>query len=236
MKHSSILLNAPSLTEIETVCDVLNANQTLGVRLRELVRAWQESGPNLQKLLFADQQLNRIVRQSLRILFRPSTTGGADLELTIDPLAFGPDYYEGLKHFHRRPPEDGLAALRSEQEAVRLFVSLTLSQAWNRLGGPCDRCHRYFVKTRANQKRYCSSKCGHNATAKAVMTARRQRERLKKLQLARRAVKRWKATLGVDAKEFVSGQTGLSRGWLTHAVNTGELRLSGTKPQAAKRI
>jgi hypothetical protein len=233
MTRGSILLNAPSPIEIENVCAVLNSDQPSSVRLRELVRAWQESGPNLQKMLFANQELNRVVRDSLRVGFRPSATGGGELELMIDP---GAEYYERLKkHFHRRSPEEGLAALRAEQEAVSLFVSLILNQRWDKLGGPCGRCGRYFVKKHTGQKTYCTINCGHTATAKVAMQRRRQQERLAKLQFARRASRQWKRSLGVEWKKFVSDETGLTVKWLTHAVNQGELRQPRTEPQRSPK-
>jgi hypothetical protein len=233
-----ILLSAPSPDDLVVICDVLNSKEIPSARLRQLVAAWHKSGPNLQRMIAADETLKLALERACRVVYRATPSGRADLELCIDPLTFEILVAATSASIPTRSQERNVqrqAALRVEQEAIRLFVSLTLNPAWEKLGGPCARCGRYYVKRRVSQKVYCSRRCGNTATAIVRTAAQRAEERKKKLSVARKFIRQWRRSSGVGWKEFVSDKTGLTFKWLTRAVNQGELRLPRAESQFYQR-
>ena len=220
--RSQVFVNAPTRDNLEHIIQALNSEGATGARLRELITAWEKSGPNLQKMMYADQRLGRTLRQACRVGYRPTATGKADLELLIDPLAFEIGYHEAIrKHFHRRPPEEGLAAMRAEQEAIRLFVSLTLHPDCEKVAGPCARCQSYYIRKRTKQK-CCTRTCGN-----VIRNTARNRDKRKKahdasLKKARIAMLKYRNH--PDWKQKASRAAGRTVKWVTRAVNNGELK------------
>ena len=216
----SLAISTVKLSSLQEIADALNAGTH--PKLLELINAWKDSGPNLQKMWASDPTLQRTWQAAIRVTYCPSESGRADLRLELQPVD---DYGAMLKrYYHRRDPEEAQKLMRAELEDYRLFVSLTLQPRWEDLAGPCDRCHKYFVKKRTTQKVYCSRRCGNAATARIRTTEQRRQEHKKRLERARKAGKLWKPKVGIDWKLFVSGKTGLSSKWLTRAINRGELR------------
>jgi hypothetical protein len=88
----------------------------------------------------------------------------------------------------------------------------------------CDRCGSWFLNRSGHRnKRFCKRRC---AVASAVIHAqrkRRQREREHKLKEARIATGDC-CIPSANWKEWVSRRTGLGVGFLTRAVNRGELK------------
>ena len=108
--------------------------------------------------------------------------------------------------------------------AIQYFGALTLID-WQKLGGPCARCKRYYIKRRASQRTYCSRRCGNAATATLRTAEQREREREANLQRADKAIQQWKRTgKQTNWKEFVSRKTGLTPKWLTRAVGRNDLK------------
>jgi hypothetical protein len=104
------------------------------------------------------------------------------------------------------------------------FNLLTINPYWERLGGPCARCGRYYVKKRASQNVYCSRRCGNAATAVVRTRERIASERRDKLSRAKAAMKKWKpAATRQDWKHWVAKQTGIDPRFLTRAVTKGDL-------------
>jgi hypothetical protein len=203
--------------ELEQIIEAANSKEPTGMRLRELITAWKASGPNLQKLMYADQRLGRILRGACRVGYRPTASGKADLELLIDPMAFDLEYHKEIaKHFHRRPPEEGLASMRAEQEAVRLFVSLTLSPDCEKLDGPCVRCQRYYIRKRTKQK-CCSRTCGNVIRNTARNRDKRKQAHDASLKKARAAVLKYRNH--PDWKKRAARAAGRTVKWITRAVN-----------------
>src|SRR5690348_9904450 len=102
--------NNPESVE-ERIAAILNEDKN--PQLKSLVTTWFKSGPNLQKMCVADPQLNLILRNSLRVGYRPSASGAASLELLPGPFE---DFWTMLKrHYHRRSPEEAQESLRLEQ-------------------------------------------------------------------------------------------------------------------------
>lgn len=212
-----LVLNRLSVEELEDVCHVLNGEDgpELQLALRQLVVTWQESGPNLMNMMFANGPLWRDMRESLKVQWVPTDTGRAH-------LIFSPAISEDKKEKAR----DGKYRATPEAVALTLFYTLTLNPEWDRLGGPCARCARYYIKKTARQKKYCTRQCGSFATATASTRKRLDEEHADKLRRAVAAARSWPATRAtLNWKQWVSRrEPDITSKWLTRAVNRGELR------------
>jgi hypothetical protein len=108
--------------------------------------------------------------------------------------------------------------------AIQYFGALTVLD-WHKLGGPCGRCQKYYIKRRASQKVYCSRRCGNATTATLRTAEQRDRERKEKLQRAQKAIQQWKLSAKrTKWKEFVSKKTALTSKWLTRAIGRNDLK------------
>src|SRR5439155_24780289 len=119
-------------------------------------------------------------------------------------------------------------------QALILFFVFTLNSEWERLGGPCDRCARYYIKKTIRNKRYCSRRCGSMATAIASTRRRLDQEQKEKLHRAEVALRVYaKANTRLAWKDWISlNVPGITRKWLTRAVNAGKLKV----PKALSRF
>ncbi len=90
--------------------------------------------------------------------------------------------------------------------------------------GPCTRpaCRRWFIKKRPLQKQ-CSRYCLVIVRSGIQNEKKRGEQHEEQLKRARKASRAWRKKSGVDWLEFVSRETGLSKKFLTRAVNRGEL-------------
>lgn len=172
--------------------------------LLRLVEMWNESGPNLYKLLARNPELKeRGFRGWATVI--PTSTGRAHLE-----------------HLPGPPNTD-----RKHPEAVALgyFIRLITNPYWELLGGPCPRCENYFLKKTKKQKVYCSQRCGSTVTAAAAIRARRKREHQDKLARAQQYIDKWREShTRTPWKPWVQRQTGFSLNWLTRAANKREIQ------------
>jgi hypothetical protein len=192
---------------LNDLCDLLNGSESdlLSQELRKLVSAWQRSGPNLSAMIAEDKSLGVRVRRGSTFLV---TTENGYGYLGWEPVGFG-----------NAVGWDGIA--------LRYFLCLVTQPEWCwRLGGPCDRCGRYYVKRRTSQKKYCEQRCGSAATATAATKARRLGMHGEKLRRARVLARRWsRSRTRLDWKEWISRtERRLSLQFLTRALNKGELR------------
>ncbi|MHB1953180.1 MAG: hypothetical protein ACYCOU_05480 [Sulfobacillus sp.] len=164
---------------MEFICAVLNrtegAEETSN-KLAQLVTEWQESGPNLAKMMAkpANVPLWRTLAKSCNATWTITKTGGASIHL--EPGIALPEF----GHSRTRTEE-------KEAKAKILFYKLTLGP-WEKLGGPCPRCGKYFIRKRANHKSYCGRRCGSLASAEASTRKKLNEDRAKLLGLA---VKFW---------------------------------------------
>jgi hypothetical protein len=211
-----LLLNEPSTEDLEHICSVLNGEKQpeLQLPLRRLVKSWQASGPNLKKMMHANFEEWRDVQESWKATWVPSYTGRAHLLLLPD-----------LPSTHMEQGQDGAYRPTPEGGALVLFYSLTLNPEWDRLGGPCERCAKYYVMNTVRQKKYCSRRCGSFATATASTRKRLDEEHAHKLRRAQAAAQMWSKTLtSLDWKRWVSRkEPDMTPKWLTRAVNKAEL-------------
>jgi hypothetical protein len=192
-------------------------------KLLHLVTVLMKSG-DLQKVCADDPVLNKILRSAIRVGYRPSSSAGATLELMPEIFSDPRDYADMLKrYYHRRSPKEAQSLLRAEREDYLLFLALTLGD-WQHLGGPCGRCGRWYIKKRISQKTYCQRRCATAATAIATTKQQRKLAHARLLEQAQRALQRWRPNTRLDPKGFASRETGLTRKWLTRAINRGELQ------------
>jgi hypothetical protein len=215
-QHIPFLLNEPSRKELEHICCVLNGEKQPEVRLSlsRLVKSWQASGPNLKKMMHVDFQQWGDVQESWKAQWVPTPTGRAQLLLLPD-----------LPAGHMKKEKDGRYRPTPEGWALVLFYSLTLNPEWDRLGGPCERCARYYVMNTIRHKKYCSRRCSSFATATASTKKRLAAEHADKLRRAHAAAQMWSETrTSLDWKQWVSRkEPDVTPKWLTRAVNKGEL-------------
>jgi hypothetical protein len=164
-----LLLGEPDLHDLEIICDALNSKSERGVELLRLITIWRQSGPNLQEMTYADQALWKKLQDSVRPVYLPTKTGRAHLAL-----------------FPTGDPED------EKNRALVMFVRLTLSRNWDKLGGPCARCCCYYIKKRVSQKMYCSRTCNKTATSKVSMKKKRAKEHRNRIELAAQALLKYR--------------------------------------------
>jgi hypothetical protein len=226
--HDPLVLNRLSVEELEDVCHVLNGvdGPELQLALRQLVVTWQESGPNLINMMFADGPLWRDMRESLKVQWVPTDTGRAH-------LVFSPAISEDKKEKGR----DGKYRKTPEGVALELFYGLTLNPEWDRLCGPCAHCAGYYVKKTVRQTKYCTRQCGSAATATASTRKRLDEEHADKLRRADAAARSWPAARArLNWKQWVSRrEPDITSKWLTRAVNRGQLRSPEKATQLSRR-
>ena len=204
--------NPATIENLEFICKVLNreaGSMETFRKLTQLVTEWQASGPNLAKMMTANLPLWNTLTRSCNATWTITETGGAyvDLQPGIALPKFG----------HSRTRVE-----QQEAQAVILFYLLTLGP-WEKLGGPCPRCGKYFIKKRANHKIYCGRGCGSLASAKVSTRKKLDKEREHKVERARKLIQKWdelKRRPGKSWKQWVHGkdQT-ITPKWLTRATN-----------------
>jgi hypothetical protein len=212
------MLFANAADALQQIVDILNSTE--GSELRQLVKLWQRSGPNLARLFANNPRLWIECLGAFKPVLMPTTTGNADLQ--IAPNLGAPGVYEAL----------GPVGLR--HKAVILFNTLLLNPFWKKLAGPCARCGNYYVKKRGSQylkKRgsvYCSQRCGSAATALPRTRERYAAERKKKLRRVTKAIEKWdslehRPSLGWKA--WVAKRADVDSRFITRAINkAGDLR------------
>jgi hypothetical protein len=197
------------------ICDALNSKEQIEVRerLRELVRAWQASGPNLLTMLSDDsyRDLQTFVKAKCEVFWTPTATGRAILLLV-------PDFTVIARSKETDAPE---------AKAWTLFRLLTLNPDCEELAGPCARCGKYYVRKRATQKVYCSRKCGNATTAVTRNRARREDEHKDKMQRGRSTILEWNALKyrsTLDWKQWLDERVpDISPKFITRWVNENKL-------------
>lgn len=174
--------------------------------LRSLVAKWQACGQSFQKMIS-----------------RPVQKDG---ELAI-ALQTGWTAFLGADGKFRISRDTQTVAFTPRGVARTAFALLMNDPDLNLLGGPCDRCGRYFKKKRANHKLYCDRDCAHLASAAKSTNERLQRDREDKLKRAKLRIAQWqdlkrKPKIGWK-KWIVIAAPDLSVSFLTRAVNKGDL-------------
>lgn len=166
--------------------------------LKSLVKAWQDSGPDLNELFASNPDV------------RNWQAGG---RMSVSPTP-GP---RGYLDWHPESRQDN----SPKNQALELFMLLITNPNWESLGGPCARCKRYYLKRTKRQKVYCSGTCARKQTATTAMQTKRKKENSQKIALARNFIA--KAPRSADWKRWVTRTSGITLRWLTRAINDGRL-------------
>jgi hypothetical protein len=106
-----------------------------------------------------------------------------------------------------------------------------MSSACEKLGGPCTKCDRYYIKQTLRDSEFCSRKCASHATQTRINKELHE----KKLDASRSAIKNYRSRpkkyAGMGWKQWVElatedefPQDAITAKFLTRAVNNGELR------------
>jgi len=229
-----VVLGEQRKEDLERFCELLNSTEQpeLKEHLRQLVRAWQESGPNLEKMTWESQTLLPLGPLFSRVIWMP--TGGGRATLWVMPNYTKLEDQLGLERIKRQKP-DGTWMLTPEAEAWKEFGFFTLNPHCEELAGPCARCGNYYVKKRATQKVYCSRSCGNAATAVVRTAAKVKAERDEKMVRAKAMIRKWntlKGRSGLVWKEWLRKQEpSITDKFVTRRVNTGEL----PEPKAGRK-
>jgi hypothetical protein len=227
----SLVRDRFAVDDLHHICSALNGEEgpELQVALTRLVASWQNSGPNLIEMMRSDGGLwhdDLREMESWRAQWGPTSTGGAHLVL-----------YPVIPADKRRAGRDGAYELTPEGAALVLFCRLTLNPEWGRLGGPCAQCDKYYVMNTVRQIKYCTRRCGSQATATSSTRERLDREHAYKLRRAQAAQWRWFTTrTHVDWKQWISKrEPRITSKWLTRAVNKGELQPPPKKDEQLRK-
>jgi hypothetical protein len=213
--------------DLRQFCDLLNSSEQpeLKEHLRQLVEAWRESGPNLEKMMW---ESHKHLLDPLGVLWSahwiPTNSGRGTMYAM-------PDYGRLEKLIGRdrvfREKPDGTWMLTPEVEAWKEFGFFTLNPHCEELAGPCARCGNYYIMKRASQKVYCSRQCGNAATAVVRTKERVTAERKKKMLRAKALIREWntlKGRSGLVWKVWLSKRDpNITEKFVTRRVNTGEL-------------
>jgi hypothetical protein len=223
--------------DLERFCKLLNSTEQpeLKEHLRELVKAWQESGPNLEKMVWGSHNLNDVFGALYSAHWTATSVGRAVIYVMPDFGRLGK--LKGMKRVFREEL-DGAWKLNPEAEAWKEFGFFTLNPHCEELAGPCARCGNYYVKKRATQKVYCSRRCGNASTAIIRTRARLKTEHKDKLNRAKSAIREWnalKAPSALNWKEWFSKRVpDVSPKFVTRWVNQN--KLPRPKENATPRI
>jgi hypothetical protein len=221
--------------DLERFCELLNSSERpeLKEHLRQLVRAWQDSGPNLEEMMRGSHKyLNDVFGALYSAHWTATSVGRAVIYVMPDFGRLGKQI--GMKRVFREEP-DGAWKLNPEAEAWKEFGYFTLNPHCEELAGPCARCGNYYVKKRATQKVYCSRRCGNASTAVVRTAEKIKAERKEKLRRARALIQKWntlKGRSGLVWKVWLKKQEpSITDKFVTRRVNTGEL----PEPKAGRK-
>jgi hypothetical protein len=169
--------------------------------LRTLIEKWKDSGPNLERLFNRYPEMkDHCANGRTELLTTP--TGRAWLDWKPDPQGVDPK--------------------SSKYAAICHFLGFIINPHCERLGGPCARCHKYFVKRRSSQDKYCSRRCATSATAVSSTQARRKADHDKKIAAAEARIAAFMQSGSAgDWKRWIARRGAISVSWLTRAVNRG---------------
>jgi hypothetical protein len=182
------------------------ASWHLSKELRGLVQKWRSSGPSTEIFKRENPDLwERIENVTLSI--EPTKSGRARI------IPFGiPRENQGLSD--------------RESLVLGMLLWLILNPECDRLGGPCARCQRFYIKKTRRQTVYCSKRCGPLKTSVDRNRKIRRDKHEAKLNKANELIARWKKSGSTrEWKRWVSSnsKSTITLKWLTRALNRGEI-------------
>jgi hypothetical protein len=198
---SAVLIGGPNRPDLDKVCEVLNSAKYPERRdsLREIVQRWRASGPNLEKMLDADQILAASMQAAWYSKVSPSKKGRAYLVLNPTKLRFSTHEY-----------------------VAGMFAVLTLNPDCEKLSGPCaySPCGKYFIRKGKRLTAHCSRRCCQLASAVRYTKRRLGEEREDKLNRTRVAIEKWKTARSKDdwKTSVCKQEPDVTKKFLTRAV------------------
>jgi hypothetical protein len=205
---------------IERALAVLNGDATQLAAAREplkmLVTDWDNAKRNLEHMVKSHwNTYGRELKRKLPDALRLNIAWDRAATSVIDAPAI-----LRAKLGHRLSNED------HQRLPLEAFALLVIDARWSRFGGPCDRCGRYYIKKRLDQKRYCGRRCAHLASAVRSTRKRLDAEKQEKLRRAIQAAKSWETTrTQLGWKDWVhQKEPDITPKFLTRAVNNGDLQ------------
>ena len=200
--------------------------------MRRLVKAWEDSGRNVQKLLDSGKEPGNALQSYLwdksgkPALLAVPFPMGSGLQVTIDATHGGP-----------------IPMTRGElikDEARLMFVSFLLNPLRDKLSiRPCARCDKYFIKKRSNQNVYCGRRCGSITSADKANRAKLKKERGDKKDRAKKLIEKWDALKrrpDMSWKQWIhNADMTITPKWLTIAVKNYRLQSPMKEGRNAKR-
>ncbi len=193
-----------------------SAHGLLVSTLRAYVDSWNQAHQNIRRWVKANPELalrfNRDARAD-RAEVQGVQVQGVSVALPSAPARLNP-------------------RLRARRFAARLFLELLNGRFASSIAR-CQRCGRYFARLTRHKKTYCTRRCALAASARRGMARQRAQLRAARIGLARKAIARWKRRRPrQDWKTWLlrrHGKNGITRHWLTRAVNRGWLKPPGRK-------
>jgi len=178
--------------------------------LRQYIDSWLESDSTYQKWRKKNPELFDNINHNLSTTRLKLTDQNIDGQLLPNVRVLTPSPLDPTYHV--------------DQHTIWLFIQFIVSALRERLG-KCSRCRRYFIRSVRQNGMYCSRKCATHMTALISTKARRQREHSMKLERSHKALVRigQRSKLPKNWKELAAKKAGVTRQWLTRAINKGEL-------------
>lgn len=167
-----------------------------------------------------------------------------DLDSSLQNVVSGTHYFllssqDGRAQPHLRfyhPVGNQKPVQESARYACLAFSELASSPLRDRVG-KCDRCGRYYVSEGAYlRKRFCSRSCAKSEFAVRATQRRREQETEQKRRAVAQAIHalETRRRRPVNWKEWVSEQAGVTKKWITRAINRGEIRPPETSEKQKK--
>jgi len=197
------------------------------------VEAWNKAKRNPWKMKLSPEDARRFSFQKLEKVWR----------LHLAPIGRTPEAERMVRDLERagkwiRDDDAGgaywcLSPTGESCDLTAMFVSMLLTNPLrDRLcDQPCrrEKCRKWFIKQRRTQKGYCGKYCGDIVRQTARIKEKRRSERQAKLKTADAAIRAYGSR--PKWKEQASLRTGLSKKFITRAINKNEL----TVPAQSKR-
>ena len=245
--RGGVALGEQGKEHLERFCELLNSTEQSELKdhLRQLVEVWQESGPNLKKMMSGPVEMMsetdsytfssayEIVKDLFTTSWAPTRWGRGNLCVVRNDTQL--ERLFGGERIYRKLP-DGTRTLIPVVESWVEFGFFTLNPYCEELAGPCARCGNYFVKKRRSQKVYCSRQCGNAATAVVRTAEKVKAERDEKMVRAKALIRTWntlKSRSGLVWKVWLKEhEPSITDKFVTRRVNMGELPepKAGSKP------
>ena len=112
-------------------------------------------------------------------------------------------------------------AVEGASDAEADFLQFMLHPDNWQLSGPCQRCHKYFLRSTRRPRSYCSRKCGASDTAIRTTEEARKKEKTLKLNAVNEAIEAWRqADTSEEWRAYVARRVkGVTQKLLTRWAN-----------------